>query len=94
MSDWSTNEAGLWCMSCGNLVASARGAEEEGFVEPEACRQCGFPDIEAVADYHCGDDEECWNCGGEGETFDCFDGFCLDAEIGCELCTRQCEVCS
>lgn len=37
--------------------------------------------------------EDCWYCGGEGETFDCFDGFCLDADIGCADCTRACPEC-
>lgn len=40
------------------------------------------------------DDGECWNCGGEGFTFDCFDGFCEDADIGCADCTRKCRVCA
>lgn len=38
-------------------------------------------------------DEECFHCGGEGYTFDCFDGFCEDAEIGCEQCARPCVEC-
>jgi hypothetical protein len=38
-------------------------------------------------------EEGCWNCGGEGYTFDCFDGCCLDAEIGCEECSRECVEC-
>ena len=41
-----------------------------------------------------GEDTDCWNCGGEGYVFDCIDGFCLDAEIGCDLCTRRCDVCN
>lgn len=36
---------------------------------------------------------DCWQCGGEGQTFDCFDGFCIEAEYGCSLCTRNCDVC-
>ena len=39
------------------------------------------------------DDDECWYCGGEGETYDCFDGLCADAEFGCEECTRPCPEC-
>lgn len=35
----------------------------------------------------------CWNCGGEGVTFDCFDGFCLDCDVGCDDCTEDCEIC-
>lgn len=36
-------------------------------------------------------DEECPICGGEGFTFDCFDGCCADADVGCDDCTRPCE---
>jgi hypothetical protein len=39
------------------------------------------------------DDHECWNCGGEGFIADCFDGFCINAEDGCDLCMRRCEYC-
>lgn len=37
------------------------------------------------------DDTECPVCGGEGFTFDCFDGCCADADIGCDDCMRRCE---
>lgn len=37
--------------------------------------------------------EDCWYCGGEGYTFDCFDSCCLDADIGCEECSRDCVEC-
>jgi hypothetical protein len=37
--------------------------------------------------------EDCWHCGGEGYTFDCFDGCCLDADVGCEECSRECVEC-
>jgi hypothetical protein len=40
-----------------------------------------------------GEDLDCWNCGGEGYVSDCIDGFCQDAESGCDLCTRRCDVC-
>lgn len=39
------------------------------------------------------DREECWHCGGEGETHDCIDGCCLDAESGCPDCSRPCPEC-
>lgn len=39
------------------------------------------------------DDEECPTCSGDGFIFDCFDGFCVDAEIGCEECTSVCPDC-
>lgn len=40
------------------------------------------------------DDEPCQECGGEGVTFSCFDGFCADAEVGCDDCTRACPECA
>lgn len=40
------------------------------------------------------DGEDCSYCGGEGYTHDCIDGFCLDAEEGCEDCTRRCPECA
>lgn len=39
------------------------------------------------------DNEECWHCGGEGETYDCIDGCCVDAESGCADCARPCPEC-
>lgn len=39
------------------------------------------------------DQEECPTCGGEGMIADCFDGFCVDAEDGCEDCARPCPEC-
>jgi hypothetical protein len=39
-------------------------------------------------------DDECWYCGGEGYTHDCFDGFCESAEEGCEDCSRPCPECA
>lgn len=39
------------------------------------------------------DNEECWFCGGDGETFDCIDGLCADAESGCPDCARPCLEC-
>lgn len=37
--------------------------------------------------------DECWHCGGDGYVHDCIDGFCLDAEIGCDDCARRCPEC-
>lgn len=39
------------------------------------------------------DPGDCFECGGEGFVFDCFDGFCVDAESGCDDCTRPCPEC-
>lgn len=38
--------------------------------------------------------EDCWNCGGEEVVHDCFDGCCVDAEIGCDDCTSYCPECT
>ena len=40
------------------------------------------------------DDRDCYLCGGEGFVWDCFDGFCVNAEDGCEDCTRPCPECA
>lgn len=40
------------------------------------------------------DDGECWNCNGEGLVYSRIDGFCDDAESGCDLCGRRCDVCN
>jgi hypothetical protein len=50
--------------------------------------------MSAAHDYDDYDDTDCPNCGGEGVYYDCFDGCCLDAEYGCELCERRCDWCS
>jgi hypothetical protein len=43
----------------------------------------------------CVDDDDCWNCGGEGFVSNCFEEFaCLDPEGGCDLCTKRCDVCN
>lgn len=40
------------------------------------------------------DQDECWNCHGEGVTYSCFEEFaCLDPEEGCDLCALRCYVC-
>src|SRR6185437_1779996 len=39
------------------------------------------------------DQEDCWHCGGEGYIVDCFDGCCMDADVGCEQCTSRCPEC-
>lgn len=40
------------------------------------------------------DSDECWQCGGEGYVFDCWDGCCIDADVGCDDCTRPCDICA
>ena len=36
---------------------------------------------------------DCWECGGEGLTFDCLDGCCVNAEVGCDDCAQRCQIC-
>lgn len=38
--------------------------------------------------------DECQRCNGDGFIFDCFDGFCADADEGCDDCTRPCPECT
>lgn len=40
------------------------------------------------------DDGSCPRCGDDGFVFECIDGCCLDADVGCDLCTRPCPECS
>lgn len=41
------------------------------------------------------DEAECWNCGGEGYVYCCFEEFaCIDPESGCDECMRRCDVCN
>jgi len=40
------------------------------------------------------DGHDCGNCGGDGVTYDCIDGFCVDAESGCDMCERRCDWCN
>ncbi|HKT85604.1 MAG TPA: hypothetical protein VJQ77_05910 [Novosphingobium sp.] len=50
------NEHGVWCPSCGELIANASNVDDDG-IEPGECRVCGFPDdAEAMGAYHAGDD--------------------------------------
>lgn len=37
--------------------------------------------------------DDCPFCGGEGVTYDCIDGCCVDAESGCDYCARKCVEC-
>lgn len=39
------------------------------------------------------DDEVCQECAGDGFVFDCFDGFCEDADVGCDYCATECREC-
>ena len=38
--------------------------------------------------------DTCGQCDGEGWTFDCWDGLCVNAEDGCALCMQRCDFCN
>lgn len=41
------------------------------------------------------EDEDCWNCGGDGYVYNCLDEIgCIDPESGCDLCEKRCYVCN
>lgn len=40
------------------------------------------------------DENDCWNCGGEGFVSNCFQEFaCMYPDEGCDDCTKPCDVC-
>lgn len=84
---WSVNEDGHWCPSCGYLVARPEWLQDGAHL-PDECRQCGYPDAGAVAEYHCDpdndDDPDAWmdECGMMT------DGKCMLA--GTEWCDWDC----
>lgn len=48
-----------------------------------------------MSDPHDYEDEDCWNCGGEGYVYNCLDEIgCIDPESGCDLCMRRCDICN
>jgi len=46
------------------------------------------------SDWEFDDPDDCYRCNGEGFVWDCFDGFCVNAEDGCDDCTRSCPECA
>lgn len=70
--------------------------EGESLVMTHPCQRCGI-EIESgghcqqcLIDFQMIDDEDCSECAGEGYVFDCIDGCCADADVGCDLCTTPC----
>lgn len=102
--EWRTGTC-EWCKGHATDLREARDYDEGMY--GRVYRVCG-PCIKRVNDeaaaelaayddwddYHDHDDEDCWNCGGDGYVSDCFDGMCVDAESGCDDCTRRCDVCN
>lgn len=55
---WTENEHGLWCPSCGELIAAPWNMDDD-YVPPDECRTCGFPDdAEKMAEYFFGEDDD------------------------------------
>lgn len=47
-----------------------------------------------IADDMGEDPFDCWQCHGDGYTYDCFEEWaCVDPEGGCDLCMSRCDVC-
>ncbi len=70
--------------------------------EPHTCPRCqgatkwnGLCSPCMMAEFEGDDDSDCWQCSGEGYTYDCFEEWaCVDPEGGCDLCMRRCDVCA
>lgn len=83
---WMVNDDGHWCPSCGHLIARPESLEDGAHL-PDECRGCGYPDAGAVAEYHCGPDDD----DPDDDWFDCGmmpDGYCSKA--GSEECDWEC----
>ena len=85
---WMVNEDGHWCPSCGDLIARPEELESGAHL-PDECCLCGYPDTDAVADYHLGPDDD-FNDDDDGWD-DCAlgpDGQC--GKAGSEECDWYC----
>lgn len=48
---FTVNEHGVWCPSCGEIIATPWGIDDD-WMAPDECRTCGFPeDHEKMAEY-------------------------------------------
>jgi transcription elongation factor Elf1 len=43
---WSETDDGLWCPTCGELVALRFRMSAQEFSAPATCKSCGFPEFE------------------------------------------------
>lgn len=59
-----------------------------GIISGDLCEQC------VIDVYMIDQDEDCGQCDGSGYWYHCIDGFCLNAEEGCDLCARRCDFCN
>lgn len=80
---------------CGEVLRILREARDGAAMAEEPPKKTEWSEPPADYDYLDEiDNGDCWNCGGEGYVWDCFDGCCRNAEDGCRLCTRRCDVCN
>lgn len=100
--EWRTGA----CEWCKNHVTDLRDARdyEEG-MSGRVYRVCGAcikrvndeaqAELDASGYYDDYDDDEpCWDCGGDGCVSSCHSEYaCVNAEDGCDECTRTCSVC-
>lgn len=86
---WAVNEDGHWCPSCGELIARPEWLEC-GMHLPDECKTCGYPDASAVAEYHCGPDEEEDTDAWMDDCAMLPDGTCMKA--GSEECEWECPM--
>jgi hypothetical protein len=61
--------------------------------EPQASpAKPSVPNADDYGDFYL---DTCGNIGcDEGWVANCFDGFCVNAEDGCDLCLRRCDWCN
>lgn len=52
---FDANEHGIWCVACGEHIAAPWNLGS-GWVAPDSCKTCGFPDFEDGAAYFTGSD--------------------------------------
>ena len=41
---WDQNRDGLWCPSCGEMVAARYKFDDPDFEAPDYCKACRYPD--------------------------------------------------
>lgn len=84
-----------WCKNTADDLRPKRDFEEgmSGRVY-DVCGACVSRQNEELADELDDDYADCWDCGGDGYVSSCHSEYaCLNAEDGCDECTRTCSTC-
>ena len=92
--EWRTGA----CEWCKNHVTDLRDARdyEEGMSGRvyDVCGACVSRQNEELAAEMDDDYADCWDCGGDGYVSSCHSEYaCINAEDGCDECTRTCSTC-